>query len=98
VANTEGQTDTSTESWLKTIGPLLGDEEEIESLAWRDSEKTFIAKWGAKTMEDANEIAIRLTALFIVSPDNPPIFISYKISSTANLTADLRLAHSSRQF
>lgn len=88
VATSGGQTDTSPEFWLKTIGPLLGDEQKIESLARRDSEKARIAKWGAKTLEDANEIASRHTPLFIVSPDDPPIFMSYSMSPTAKLPTD----------
>ena len=88
------QTGTST----KTIGAVLGDEEKIESLARRAFKKALIAKWIAKTVDDINEIASRHTDLFIVSPDDLPILISYSISPTARLPADPRLAYSSRQF
>ena len=36
--------------------------------------------WGAKTLEEANEIAARHAALNIVSADDPPIFMSYGMS------------------
>jgi acetyl esterase len=93
VATSGGQTATSAEFWLKTIGPLLGDKQKIESLARpfggeSDPEKARIAMWGAKTLEEANEIASRHTALSIVSPDDPPIFMSYSMSPTAKLPTD----------
>ena len=93
VATSGGQTTTSAEFWLKTIGPLLGDKQKIESLARpfggeSDPVKARIAMWGAKTLEEANEIASRHTALSIVSPDDPPIFMSYSMSPTAKLPTD----------
>ena len=93
VATSGGQTTTSAEFWLKTIGPLLGDKQKIESLARpfggeSDPVKARIAMWGAKTLEEANEIASRHTALSIVSTDDPPIFMSYSMSPTAKLPTD----------
>jgi hypothetical protein len=44
--------------------------------------------WGARTLEEANEIAARHSALDIVSADDPPIFMSYGMSPTAKLPSD----------
>ena len=93
VATAGGQTSNSAEFWRKTIGPLLGDDRKIESLSRsfngeRDPEKARIAMWGAKTLEEANEIASRHAALNIVSADDPPIFMSYGMSPTDKLPDD----------
>ena len=92
VATSGGQTSNSAEFWRKTIGPLLGDKP-IDTLSRpfdgeRDPEKAHLLKWGAKTMEEANKIAARHSALSIVSPDDPPIFMSYGMSPTAKLPTD----------
>jgi len=47
-----------------------------------------VAKWGAKTLEQANEIASRHSAIDIISADAPPIFMSYGMSPTAELPSD----------
>ncbi len=93
VATAGGQTSNSAEFWRKTIGPLLGDKQKIESLSRpfggeSDPEKVRIAMWGAKTLEEANATAARHAALSIVSPDDPPIFMSYGMSPTAKLPTD----------
>jgi hypothetical protein len=41
-----------------------------------------------KTIEEANEIAARHSALSIVSKDDPPIFMSYGMPPTAKPPAD----------
>ena len=93
VATAGGQTSNSAEFWRKTIGPLLGEDKNLESLALpfngeRDSEKIRIAMWGAKTLEEANEFASRHAALNIVSADDPPIFMSYGMSPNDKLPSD----------
>ncbi|MDE0866914.1 MAG: alpha/beta hydrolase [Rubripirellula sp.] len=93
VATAGGQTSNGPEFWSKTIGPLLGENKKIESLALpldgeRDPEKVRMAVWGAKTLEEANEIATRHSALDIVSADDPPIFMSYGMSPTDKLPSD----------
>ena len=93
VATAGGQTSNGVDFWRKTIGPLLGDNQKIESLARpvgkeRDPEKVRVAMWGARTLEEANEIAARHSALDIVSADDPPIFMSYGMSPTAKLPSD----------
>ncbi len=93
VATAGGQTSNGPELWRKTIGPLLGGNGKLESLSKplgneKDPEKIRIATWGASTLEEANEIAARHSALDIVSADDPPIFMSYGMSPTDKLPSD----------
>jgi BD-FAE len=93
VATAGGQTSNGIEFWRKTIGPLLGNNRTLESLSRPvgnegDPEKARIAMWGATTLEEANRIAARHSALDIVSADDPPIFMSYGMSPTAKLPSD----------
>ncbi len=95
VATKGGQTTNDIEFWRNRIGPLLGDKQELESLSRplgkeSDPEKVRIATWGAKTLEEANEIAKRHSALSIISPDDPPIFMSYGMSPSDKLPSDPR--------
>lgn len=92
VATSGGQTSNGTEFWREIIGPLLGGKQ-IESLSRpfggeTDPEKAHIAKWGAKTLEEANETAKSCSAISIISPDDPPIFMSYGMPPTAKLPTD----------
>lgn len=93
VATAGGQTSNGAEFWKKMIGPLLGDNQPVESLARplngeQDPEKARIAMWGAKTLEEANSVAAQHSALNIVSSDDPPIFMSYGMSPTDPLPTD----------
>ena len=93
VATAGGQTSNGIDFWRKTIGPLLGENKKLESLALplngeQDPEKVRIATWGARTLDEANEIASRHSALNIVSADDPPIFMSYGMSPTDKLPSD----------
>jgi acetyl esterase/lipase len=95
VATKGGQTTNDIEFWRNRIGPLLGDKQELESLSKplgkeSDPEKVRIATWGARTLEEANEIAKRHSALSIISPDDPPIFMSYGMSPSDKLPSDPR--------
>ena len=97
MATAGGQTSNGIEFWRKTIGPLPGNNRTLESLSRpvgneRDPEKARIAMWGAKTLEEANRIAARHSALDIVSADDPPIFMSYGMSPTAKLPSDPKRA------
>ena len=53
-----------------------------------DPEKAHLAKWGAKTPDEAKEIARRHSAVSIVSADDPPIFMSYGMTPTAKPPTD----------
>ncbi len=93
VATAGGQTSNGVDFWRRTIGPLLGDNRTLESLSRpvgneRDPEKARLTMWGVKTLEEANAIAARHSALDIVSADDSPIFMSYGMSPTAKLPSD----------
>jgi hypothetical protein len=93
VATSGGQTSNGAEFWQRMIGPLLGANRPIESLSQplngeRDPEKVRIATWGASSLEEANAIASRHSALDIVSADDPPIFMSYGSSPTSKPPTD----------
>jgi len=93
VATRGGQTTNDIDFWRNRIGPLLGDKQKLKTLSRplgkeSDPEKMRIATWGATTLEEANEIAKRHSALSIISPDDPPIFMSYGMSPTAKLPSD----------
>lgn len=95
VATAGGQTSNGREFWQKTIGPLLGPNQPIESLVLpsngeRDPEKIRMMTWGADRLEEANEIAARYSAVNIVSADDPPIFMSYGMSPHAQPPTDRR--------
>jgi len=93
VATHGGQTTNDIDFWRNKIGPLLGGGNKLESLSRplgkeSDPEKIRIATWGAETLEEANEIAKRCSALSIISADDPPIFMGYAMSPTAKLPGD----------
>ncbi len=93
VATAGGQTTNDIEFWQKKIATLLGPDTDIKTLSRplgniRDPEKAHLAKWGAKTPDEANEIARRHSAVSIVSADDPPIFMSYGMTPTAKPPTD----------
>ena len=93
VATAGGQTSNDIEFWQNKIVTLLGPNADPETLSRplgneNDPEKVLIATWGAKTLDEANEIASRHSALSIVSADDPPIFMSYGMKPTAKPPAD----------
>jgi hypothetical protein len=93
VATAGGQTTNDIEFWQKKIATLLGPDTDIKTLSRplgniRDPEKAHLAKWGAKTPDEANEIARRHSAISIVSADDPPIFMSYGMTPTAKPPTD----------
>lgn len=93
VATTGGQTTNDVEFWQNKIATLLGADADAKSLSRplgniTDPEKAHLAKWGAKTAEEAKASASRYSALSIVSPDDPPIFMSYGMSPTAKPPTD----------
>ena len=88
VATTGGQTTLDVNFWQDKIASLLGPKTDAGSLFpslgnIKDPQKARIARWGAKTVQEANEIASRHSALSIVSKDDPPIFMSYGMPPTA---------------
>ncbi|MFP6855905.1 MAG: alpha/beta hydrolase fold domain-containing protein [Roseibacillus sp.] len=93
VATSGGQTTNDSEFWQNKIAVLLGPDTDVKTLSRplgniRDPEKVRIATWGAKTLDEAKEIARRHSALSIVSADDPPIFMSYGMTPTAKPPTD----------
>lgn len=88
VATTGGQTTLDVNFWQDKIATLLGPKTDAGSLFpslgnIKDPQKARIARWGAKTVQEANDIASRHSALSILSKDDPPIFMSYGMPPTA---------------
>jgi acetyl esterase/lipase len=88
VATSGGQTTNDIEFWKNKIATLLGPEADAKSLSRplgniTDPEKAYLAKWGAKTRDEAEQIARKHSAVSIVSADDPPIFMSYGMTPTA---------------
>ena len=88
VATSGGQTTNDIEFWQNKIATLLGPDTDVKTLSRpldniKDPEKAHLAKWGAKTPDEAKAIASRHSALSIVSADDPPIFMSYGMTPTA---------------
>ena len=93
VATTGGQTTLDVNFWQDKIATLLGPKTDAGSLFpslgnIKDPQKARIARWGAKTVQEANDIASRHSALSIVSKDDPPIFMSYGMPPTAKPPTD----------
>ena len=93
VATSGGQTTLDVNFWQDKIATLLGPKTDAGSLfpslgKIKDPQKARIARWGAKTVQEANEIATRHSALSIVSKDGPPIFMSYGMPPTAKPPTD----------
>ena len=93
VATTGGQTTLDVNFWQDKIATLLGPKTDAGSLFpslgnIKDPQKARIARWGATTVQEANEIASRHSALSIVSKDDPPIFMSYGMPPTAKPPTD----------
>ncbi len=93
VATAGGQTTNDIEFWQNKIATLLGPDTDVKTLSRplgniTDPEKAHLAKWGAKTPDEAKEIARRHSAVSIVSADDPPIFMSYGMTPTAKPPTD----------
>ena len=88
VATRGGQTTNSAEYWKNLFTSLLGPNIDTNGFSRplgdiTDPEQARIAMWGAKTLEEAEGIASRHSALSLISADDPPIFMSYFMSPTA---------------
>ena len=93
VATSGGQTTNDPEFWQKKIATLLGSDGNAKTLSRplgdiTDPEKAHLAKWGAKTSDEAKEIARKYSAVSIVTADDPPIFMSYGMTPTAKPPTD----------
>jgi hypothetical protein len=88
VASGGGQTTMEFDFWEELIEKHLGDKYGAEYIAKifgdkNKAEQDRITTYGAKTIDEANETAKSLSALSLVSADDPPIFMHYSMSPDA---------------
>ncbi|MFK8058643.1 MAG: alpha/beta hydrolase fold domain-containing protein [Polaribacter sp.] len=78
VATKGGQTTMESDFWLKHIAKYSpGDEITFK--------RGFRRNYGVKTIEEANEIAKSISALALISKDDPPIFMRYGMTPNASI-------------
>ena len=88
VATAGGQTSAEREFYIENILPLLGENVPVEVLVKsfdgeNDPEEIRMKMWGADTLEEVSETTRQCSALRLISPDDPPIFMSYGMSPDA---------------
>ena len=88
VATAGGQTSAEREFYIENILPLLGENVPVEVLVKsfngeNDPEKIRMKMWGADTLEEVDETTRQCSALCLISPDDPPIFMSYGMAPDA---------------
>ena len=88
VATAGGQTSAEREFYIENILPLLGENIPVEVLVKsfngeNDPEKIRMKMWGADTLEEVDETTRQCSALRLISPDDPPIFMSYGMAPDA---------------
>ena len=88
VATAGGQTSAEREFYIENILPLLGENVPVEVLVKsfngeNDPEKIRMKMWGADTLEEVDEMTRQCSALCLISPDDPPIFMSYGMAPDA---------------
>ena len=89
VATAGGQTSAERDFYIENILPLLGENVPVEVLVKsfngeNDPEKIRMKMWGADTLEEVDEMTQQCSALRLISPDDPPIFMSYGMAPDAN--------------
>ncbi len=89
VATAGGQTSAEQEFYIENILPLLGENVPFDVLVKsfngeNDPEKIRMKMWGADTLEEVDETTKQCSALRLISPDDPPIFMSYGMAPDAN--------------
>ena len=88
VATAGGQTSAERDFYIENILPLLGENVPVEVLVKsfngeNDPEKIRMKMWGADTLEEVNKTTKQCSALRLISPDDPPIFMSYGMAPDA---------------
>ena len=88
VATAGGQTSAEREFYIENILPLLGENVPVEVLVKplngeNDPEEIRMKMWGADTLEEVDETTRQCSALRLISPDDPPIFMSYGMAPDA---------------
>ena len=83
VATKGGQTTMESDFWVKHIKKYAHGEEE-------GFKRNFRQIYGVETIEEANEIAKSISALALISEDDPPIFMQYGMSPNASVPKDIK--------
>lgn len=86
VATKGGQTTMESSFWLKHIAKFAPGQE--KAFNGKDRLNTF----GAKTLEEANEIAKTISALDLITADDPPVFMQYGMAPNAKVPENPRKA------
>lgn len=93
VATAGGQTTNDIEVYKNLAAKHLSKEAQQKLLGKpskeiTNPEKKWMAKYGAKSMNEAKEMANKMSAINLVSSDDPPIFMSYFMSPDAKAPND----------
>jgi pimeloyl-ACP methyl ester carboxylesterase len=88
VATAGGQTSAERDFYIDNILPLMGENVPIEVLVKsfngeNDPEEIRMKMWGADSLEEVDEATRKCSALRLISPDDPPIFMSYGMAPDA---------------
>tara|TARA_B100000809_G_scaffold176399_1_gene173805 strand:- start:16512 stop:17426 length:915 start_codon:yes stop_codon:yes gene_type:complete len=83
VATKGGQTTMESEFWLKHIRKYAPGEE----VAFHDSR---LQTYGVETIKEADEIAKSISALALISKDDPPIFMQYGMTPNASAPQNVK--------
>jgi hypothetical protein len=84
VATTGGQTTMESDFWVKHLTKYApGTEAEFNG-------KTRLQTFGVVTLEEADEIAKSISALALISTDDPPIFMQYGMKPNAPVPNDMK--------
>jgi pimeloyl-ACP methyl ester carboxylesterase len=88
VATAGGQTSAERDFYIDNILPLMGENVPIEVLVKsfngeNDPEEIRMKMWGADSLEEVDETTRECSALRLISPDDPPIFMSYGMAPDA---------------
>ncbi|WP_168796683.1 alpha/beta hydrolase [Cognatitamlana onchidii] len=83
-----GQTTMNLKFWKELVDRHLKDEKGTDYVAkiFGDSatiDRNRMAMYGAKTLEEADKMAHNLSALSLISVDDPPVFMKYYMSPNA---------------
>ena len=93
VATNGGQTTMEIDFYKELVDNHLGDKYDSEFIAKTfgdkgKAEQNHLATFGVETAKEANEMAKSISAMSLVSADDPPIFMSYFMSPDANPPGD----------
>ena len=88
VATAGGQTSAERDFYIDNILPLMGENVPVEVLVKsfngeNDPEEIRMKMWGADSLEEVAETTRQCSALRLISPDDPPIFMSYGMAPDA---------------